>query len=237
MLKRHCVQPDAGDPTTWESIECILETKCRQCDHCLRKRRIHWWHRAKWETTIAPRTWFATFTYSPENAYKNVILAGKRCKRLGLDYDALPAEQQFAHLVAVAGEDLTLFFKRVRKEAKGPLRYLIVSEAHKSGLPHFHALIHETIKGAAPYAILKSNWPCGHSAFKLADPKAVSYVAKYISKDARCRVRASVHYGSADTAYAIASPTTGVDAKQRREEARSVNKKIVTGKSTDPSND
>lgn len=227
MLKHHVVRPEIHNPLTWESVETIIDAKCRKCEHCLRKRRQHWWFRAKWEIEQAPRTWFATFTYSPDNHYRMLLMARQRCLRKGVDYDALTDDQQLGHLVAIAGVDLTLFFKRVRKSSMAPLRYLIVSETHKSGLPHFHALIHETIMRATTYDVLKRNWLKGHSAFKLAEPKAVSYVAKYISKESGSRVRASAQYGSATTAYAKAASEALAERSRRGE--------IVTGKGTGPS--
>lgn len=201
MLKSHVVKPDARDPTTWESVETIMHVKCRQCDECMRKRRSHWWHRAKAEMAYAPRTWFATFTYAPAEILKREIDVSRKLRVQGIDFDALAPEERYSSLVDRTGKDITLFMKRVRKSGKGPVRYLVVSEAHKSGLPHYHALIHEMVSGAATYDLLRKSWPWGFTQFKLADPEAVSYVAKYISKDAKCRVRASEHYGK-DTAYA-----------------------------------
>lgn len=202
MLKHHIVEPVASNPATWESCSVILSCKCRQCPTCLKKRRQHWWFRAKAELAFAPRTWFGTLTYEPGDIFKKTIIARRRCEAAGLDFESLSAEEQFPHLVAVAAQDITLFLKRVRKSARGPLRYLVVSEAHKSGVPHWHLLVHEVTTGAVRYDVLKRCWPHGFSAFKLADEKAGSYVAKYISKDARARVRASEHYGS-DRAYAL----------------------------------
>lgn len=202
MLKHHEVAPVATNPATWESCSVILSCKCRQCETCLKKRRQHWWFRAKSELAFAPRTWFGTLTYEPGEVFKRTILARRKCEAEGIDFDALSAEEQFSHLVDVSGKDVTLFLKRVRKSAKGPIRYLVVSEAHKSGLPHWHILVHEVVARAATYDLLKGCWPHGFTAFKLADEKAGSYVAKYISKDARARVRASEHYGS-DRIYAL----------------------------------
>jgi hypothetical protein len=228
VLKHHHVEPKVHDPLTWESVEVIVDAKCRQCEHCLRKRRQHWWFRARAETNLAPRTWFATFTFTPEHHYRVLLLARQRAARKGLDWDGLSETQQFGALVDVAGAEITLFFKRVRKDAKGPLRYLLVSEAHESGLPHFHALIHEVTANAVAYAVLKRHWRCGFSTFKLADEKAPAYLAKYISKDARCRVRASAHYGSNETAYALAA------SKELEARSGSGVKQIVTGKETFP---
>lgn len=211
MMKYHDVTPEAHNPATWESVSVILSCKCRQCETCLKKRRQHWWFRAKAEMAFAPRTWFATLTYAPDQVYLRTILARRKCEGKGIDFDALSPDDQYPHLADECGKDLTLMMKRLRKNARGPLRYIFVGEAHKSGVPHFHALIHEVKENAATYDVLKRSWPHGHSAFKLADPKAVSYVAKYISKDARTRVRASEHYGK-DTAYSLSGPENGSES-------------------------
>jgi len=201
LMKRHEVKPDPYNPRTWESVSVILQCKCRQCEHCLKKRRQHWWFRAKYECSIAPRTWFATFTYNPQAIFVREVEVERRCRSKGLDWDELSADERYKHLLDRCGEDMTLFFKSLRKSATAGVRYLVVSEAHKSGLPHFHALIHEVHQGAVTYDRLKRPWRWGFTAFKLADPKAASYVAKYISKDVAARVRASEHYGES-TAYA-----------------------------------
>lgn len=195
MIKYHEVSPRWEDPTTWESVSVIISCKCRQCDACLRKKRIHWYHRAKLEIDISPRTWFGTLTYAPDVLLCRQITAERSAKRKGCDWASLSASDRFKALLAECSTDVTLALKRLRKVSPGVLRHLVVSEQHQSGAPHFHILIHEADTLGTTHAKLKACWTAGFSHFKLADPKAAGYVAKYISKDASARVRASQHYG------------------------------------------
>lgn len=209
-LKRHTVSPVWNDPTSWESVSVIISCKCRQCEHCLRKRRIHWYHRARFEMSVAPRTWFGTLTFAPEFLFKAHIRAERTARASGCDWATLDDASQFKAVLAVVGEEVTLALKRLRKQcATGAFRYLLVSEQHKSGEPHFHVLLHERSADAPiTHAKLKACWTAGFSHFKLADPKAAGYVAKYISKDAAARVRASGGYGDS-SAFSVSLPIRG----------------------------
>ena len=156
--------------------------------------------RANSETvTTQGRTWFLTLTLSPEAHFKHRLLAYQRLRAKGEEFDRLDAERQFRELVTEANREITLYLKRVRKESGAPLRYCLVAERHKSGLPHFHALLHEVGDGAVRAKTLKRQWRLGFSQCKLVaqsdENKAASYVAKYLSKSAAARVRASKGYG------------------------------------------
>lgn len=89
--------------------------------------------------------------------------------------------------------------KRLRKAhgKRGGLRYLVVMEAHKSNLPHYHILLHEVFTDyPMRKALLRPAWRFGFSHWKLADEKAAPYVAKYLAKSAQARIRASIDYGN-----------------------------------------
>lgn len=185
------------------SMTVIMICKCRKCENCLRKRSAHWAMRAESEIRQAARTWMATFTWSPQAQYLLALRARKRATAKGLAYqfatDGLSPEE-FRMVAEEAGADITLFIKRLRKGAKARLRYLLVCEAHESGLPHFHALIHETAMSAVTHKLLTEQWPHGFSKFKLVENvSAARYVAKYCSKSAQARVRASSGYGKLRT--------------------------------------
>lgn len=179
-----------------------LTVPCRKCQSCLLRRARLWAHKCKDEIMSSPRTWFATYTATPEQHYR--WLAKARMNRLETcaPFDAENSEIEFAELCAAAGPDITRYVKRIRKESGARIRYIIVAERHLSGgenhgLPHWHALIHET-PGDKPIrkAVLKGQWHHGFSRFKLIEnPAAAWYVCKYLSKDAACRIRASVRYG------------------------------------------
>ena len=118
----------------------------------------------------------------------------------GTDFDALSPHDQFMERMTEIGREVTLYLKRVRKESGARVRYLLVAEAHKTGLPHLHILVHE----ASPdmpvrHKTLEGQWKLGFTRFKLAhDVKTASYVCKYISKALLARVRASLRYGQGE---------------------------------------
>lgn len=174
-----------------------LYTKCRRCADCLRKRRNLWAYRAQEEMREAARTWFATFTLAPHWHAVMRMRASARLAARGTDLEVLPGDDVVAEVAAEYRRELTLYFKRLRKQTGAQLRYILVQEQHKSGLPHFHALIHET-DGSKPvkHAALTAQWKLGYTKFKLVEAlQSAWYVAKYLSKAVDNRVRASIRYG------------------------------------------
>lgn len=164
-----------------------MHVRCRSCGWCLRQRSRAWESRASTETTRATRTWFITLTLSPANHY--LMLAQARAAGRN------DPSREFADRCWAIGKEITRYLKRIRKESGAKLRYVLVAEPHKSGLPHFHMLVHEQ-GGKVAWKTLTTQWKLGHSKAKLCDAGSARYVAKYLSKDARARVRASVHYGA-----------------------------------------
>lgn len=175
-----------------------IEAPCRRCEQCLRRRAASWARRARTELGRAQRTWFATFTLDPEQHFLKECAAAVRLGETSVSWNDLDEEQQFLERHREISRDFTLYLKRVRKESGALLRYVLVAEAHKSGLPHYHALIHEVV-GTRPVKerTLRKQWLLGFSSFSLVkdDQKSARYVAKYLSKAALARVRASVGYG------------------------------------------
>lgn len=156
-----------------------ISCPCRKCEPCLKNRRILWRRRMRHEINQSNRTWFGTFTINPHQRFVFSMRAGTR------DYFASYGE---------ISKELTKYFKRLRK-AGFKFRYVVVAEAHKDGYPHLHCLIHE-VSTPIPKRRLQSEWPHGYTTFKLVeDASAVYYVTKYLSKDARTRIRASLKYG------------------------------------------
>lgn len=178
-------------------LQLDLLTRCRRCDNCRRVRQNLWKHRAKNEIRASSRTWFCTLTFAPERVARATSVLRLAASKQGEDWDAFPEARRFSSLASELGSEVTLFFKRVRITGV-PLRYLCVVEAHQSGVPHFHALIHER-HPAKPvrYAVLKDKWHGGFSQFRLiTDFAEAGYVSKYLSKSALARVRASARYGA-----------------------------------------
>lgn len=191
--ERHVRKP--GQP-----LSLTMLVRCRRCDHCLKRRRNLWAARASYEVETSQRTWMATFTFSPGAHARLRMRASARLFAGGTDLEALPDDAKFTELVKEYQKELTLYFKRVRKNSGGAkLRYILVVEKHKSGLPHYHALIHESAKVPVRHAVLTSAWHLGYTKFKLVNAvKTAWYVCKYLAKSVEARVRASIRYGSLD---------------------------------------
>jgi len=186
------------DPGHSHPLMLDMEVRCRKCAACLRRRARLWAHKAQLEIASASRTWFATFTGNPDEQFRWLSLARMNRLNKSSDFDAATPNKEFGDIVAAAGPDITRYVKRIRKESGALIRYLIVAERHKSGQPHWHALIHE-VDPARPIrkAVLKGQWPHGFTQFKLVENSGAAwYLCKYLSKDLATRVRASLRYGT-----------------------------------------
>lgn len=175
-----------------------LETRCRRCGWCLKKRAAKWRLAARSELDAATgRSWFGTLTFRPEERFLIDCRAAGSATRKGEDWRKLAPAERFAYLANAAGALVTKWIKRVRKESAAPLRYLVVVEAHKDGFPHYHLLLHETDAGRPiRKELLQRQWSHGFSNWKLVkDTATAGYVTKYLSKSLMARVRASVRYG------------------------------------------
>ncbi len=172
-----------------------IEARCRKCDGCLRHRRRLWTARAVDEIDISQRTWFGTLTVAPEHRLRILWEAErKHLRRGGESLSSLSHAETFRLAADELGKEVTRWLKRLRKS--GPLRYLLVFEAHKDGFPHVHLLIHEQ-EYMHRKAALEAQWRIGFSHWRLVErePSAAIYVCKYLAKDALARVRASQSYG------------------------------------------
>lgn len=192
------------------------------CDCCRRLKAALWTARAQSEVQTGLRNWFGTLTLSPGEHHQIVSRCRLRLARGGTDFDALSKEEQFSERMTELGSEVTRWMKRVRKESGAPLRYLLVAEAHKSGLPHLHILIHELSPGApVRYRTLSTQWKLGFVKFNLVEGmKAARYVCKYISKSAMARVRASLHYGTYTNVREERSEAGAVEERRPRERAK-----------------
>lgn len=172
---------------------------CRQCPNCLERRRRHWRERIVKELRQADRSWFGTLTVEPEQQFLASLRAERDCLRRGVPWRELNEKQRFAAVVKALAPELTLWIKRVRKNSGAHIRYCLVAESHKSGLPHFHVVIHHRVVPVR-YKTLKEAWRLGFSDFKLVEENhnVARYLAKYLAKALGSRVRASARYGSND---------------------------------------
>lgn len=170
---------------------------CRKCKNCLRRRAAHWRLRAQAEIMGSHRSWFGTLTLRPAEQFATLNEARVRSHRAGVVWETLSSEERFTRHHQVIGEELTRWLKRIRKESGAKLRYCLVVEAHKTGLPHYHLLIHEVTAVTVKHRTLSEQWKLGFSKFNLVtDKRAAGYVCKYLSKNAGARVRASSRYGN-----------------------------------------
>ena len=189
--KARTVVVDRPDEVMWLD----MQVRCRKCAACLLWRGRQWTARAIHETQSSQRTWFGTLTLSPQALARLTERANARYGDKAASYtDAL------ARLNREVSEELTKYIKRVRKVSGARLRYLIAQEEHKSGLPHWHVLVHEVV-GSDPvlYRHLADKWELGFVKWNLIrsgeNDKAAVYACKYLNKAQSARVRASVRYG------------------------------------------
>lgn len=198
--------PDEIDPTHGKAAMGLdMDVPCRQCQQCLAARARLWTRRAQSETALAPRTWFGTITLSPDNHHRVIQLARVReAESAGVDFDALGYGEKFHIRHGIISAELTRYVKRVRKNSGAKLRYLMVAEAHKSGDPHYHVLLHERRDGGSVrHKALTDAWQWGFTKWNLTDASRARYVCKYLAKHAMARVRASLHYGDHGTLLAL----------------------------------
>lgn len=172
-----------------------MSVPCRECDDCRRSRARLWRARMACECELSQRTWFGTLTLSPERHMHWLSVARAKATARGYDLDAESKYSQATSIAAALYRAWQLGAKRLRKSGLR-LRYVMVVETHKSGLPHLHVLVHEQ-RGSVPitYRTLSALWSEGFSSWKLADATSATYVCKYLSKSVLGRVRASTRYG------------------------------------------
>lgn len=170
---------------------------CRKCERCLRRRAAMWRLRAVAEYRLSARTWLATMTLRPEAYAQCLSLARRRLDKARTDLDGLPVHEQFLAVEAEGYRNVQLWLKRLRKNTGCPLRYLAITEAHKSGVPHWHLLLHEQdFDRPIRHKVLSGSWHLGYDDYRLIhDVKAAAYSAKYLGKEVSARVRASGLYG------------------------------------------
>lgn len=183
------------------SLWMHLWTRCRKCPACRKQRARLWRARCRSELGQAPRSWFVTYTFNEVHRYNARLLARKLLlDRSGEHFEELTSNEQFMLLHEVVARELTLMIKRLRKNAKAPLRYMLVAEAHKDGFPHYHGVIHELNPGTLTERDIRAEWRgrgLGFCEAKLVydAAKGSAYLCKYLTKSSLARVRASQNYG------------------------------------------
>lgn len=177
---------DGGKYWTWtperrSTLRVEMWLRCNRCENCRKATARLWSHRISYEVANAPRSWFGTLTLNPASHFKCEVAARK---------DGVTP-------LHVSGLEVTRYLKRLRHHAKAPIRFVCVTELHKSGLPHYHLLIHEQQRGALSHAVLAEHWTWGFERWRVVDPQSQPawYLCKYLVKQKVDRVRASLLYG------------------------------------------
>jgi hypothetical protein len=179
-------------------LTVILICQCRKCDNCRLRHQMHWRYRCEAELKRSARTWFGTLTFHPSISHGALSQCRLDSLKKGFVYDEAPASEQFQLFHNKLQKYVTLFFKKLRKTSQSPVRYVLVAEAHKTGIPHYHMLLHEvSVSKPIRKLLLHATWDVGFSSWKLVDTEDghAKYVTKYLNKGANARVRASVKYG------------------------------------------
>lgn len=139
-----------------------VETRCRKCERCRKRKSMYWAGRAITEFQRNPSTYMVTLTFAPEVHYFYDAVMHERFPHLNEELKArqgLASATLFAYRARVLGHEVTKYLWRLRKRAR--FRTMIVAEAHAesgsavAGRPHFHILLHEVEDGTL---ILDTEW-------------------------------------------------------------------------------
>jgi len=196
-----------------------LAVRCRKCARCLAAKSKLWTARAFTELNQSRRSWFITLTIGPDRRFwakaaAESLVVRRWCER----WADISEAQRFKAIERQLAPEVTRWLKRVRKNSNASLRYLLVSEAHKDGFPHYHLILHEQ-SGSVTKRILQDAWKWGFSRVNLVEPdtkgKAAWYVCKYLTKSTLARVRASRTYGQCTNAFITEAQSD--DASEARE--------------------
>lgn len=167
--KPHCYDPVAYEVTSRTSSKAAKAVQritlwgtapCRKCERCLQMRAYGWQQRAMVEFERSPRTYFGTFTMSPDEHYMLDSRATVRLLKGGTRWSDLTDQDIFYERCREFGNEIGGYFKRIRAGRGGHsptrFRYLLIAEAHDGpktapelrGRPHFHILLHELTIGS-----------------------------------------------------------------------------------------
>lgn len=203
-----CLSPIQITEMGGRSNRPMLDTyvRCRKCPPCLQAKRALWSARAAQAIALHPRTWLVTLTCTPAEHFRLLNQARLAAIRSGFQPEEWSPSQEFAARWSQLGSEVTKWLKRVRDKG-ARFTYLQVVEAHKSGLPHVHLLMHEL--DALTYRSITETWRLGFCHAKLVEgTDAARYVTKYLVKSALARVRASQQYGQPTASRPRAKPVS-----------------------------
>ncbi|QXP07812.1 MAG: replication initiator protein [Arizlama microvirus] len=209
-LHGDCTSPKRVSMETLCETDLVRTVRCRKCEACGRARKRQWIARAITESFLSERTWFVTLTLRPAIVLEHQPKVEASTRFL----EAKTVEDKVSAWDHHLKSELQQYLKRVRKNSHGRIRYMQVVEAHASGLPHWHILVHETSARATSKLCLRTNWHMGFTHARLATATDIFYVCKYAAKSAPGRLRASQRYGRP-----VQSPPQGSEAENGSEKA------------------
>lgn len=133
----------------------VMEYGCGQCMPCRINRRRSWVARMLLESQSHQAACFITLTYNEEN---------------------VPNDQ------SVHKAELQKFFKRLRKNFAGTIRYFACGEyGEKSNRPHYHAIVYG-LDPSIGDALVPLCWKKGFVQVGVATPESMAYCASYVVK-------------------------------------------------------
>lgn len=220
--------------------EIVLLTACRQCVACRDHRFQLWGARAAAEFAHADHTVMITLTLGPTARWQ----LDARARAMVLDPDE---EVSFSERWPVMLKDVQAFIKRLREQQRRRhihVRYMVVIEPHKDGMPHAHLLLHQYPRGSLANwnetlpEVVRTLW--GHGFIKIsdvADERGCFYVAKYLCKEGSIPVRASQNYGEGRRTPdevkpprdRLAGATSAEESKDHQKEAQGCASHCKTG--------
>lgn len=151
--------------------EGSLKLPCGKCFECISKRAMDWSLRARHEISCHDENCFLTLTYDDENLPSFLIV-----------------KKEFQN-----------FMKRLRKQLKVKLRYMVSHEyGGKTGRPHHHAIIFGYNPCSQKYLMeapsgeplftsteIEKLWPFGFHSIGTANEKTAYYIASYSLKSSK----------------------------------------------------
>lgn len=133
---------------------------CGKCPACLKRRVSGWSFRLTKQAEVSTSALFVTITYDTKN---------------------VPITKN--GYMTVSSEDVTNFFKRLRRLEQNKISYFLASEyGGRTKRPHYHAIIFNTTHEKIIIAWALKNQPLGAIHFGDVNGASIGYTLKYMCK-------------------------------------------------------
>jgi len=153
-----------NNPTPWDGRDKI-PVPCGRCPPCKERRVKEWSYRIEKEEEHCSSSFFVTLTYDTQH---------------------VPISQK--GFMTLKKSDLTLFFKRLRKNTGYKFKYYAVGEyGTKKFRPHYHIimLFSEKLNDITLLQHLQKSWTLGGHDVGTCTAASIRYTLKYVSKPTR----------------------------------------------------